>query len=441
MDILIASHGFPPTHSAGAERRAERMAKWLTSQDHRVVVLTVERVDDPNQRLETTEQDGFQVHRLYFDIKSGNSFLNLYDNAFIADTLRFVLTLQRFDLVHMISGYLLGAAAIETTKQLGLPLVITLTEYWFMCARLNLIQKSGILCVGPESTQKCTRCLLEEKRRYRIPAQSPPIVRDMFWPMSHHLGFTSTTELAVSTRQFRLKNALDAADMVICPSQFLIDKFQEFDFKTQRFVHIRQGLTTQIAQQKHHDRKQSPDKQLRLAYIGQIKYHKGVDILIEAVIRLLNAGENVRLDLWGKESESPEYVAPLKSRSAQYPAIHWNGHFTGGKIWDILSDMDAVVIPSRWYENSPNTILEAFAMNVPIVTTNLGGMAELVTHDLNGLLFELNQVDDLHHNLSRLVNEPHLLQRLREGIPTVKTIDQEMAEIVDHYEQLLKIYY
>jgi hypothetical protein len=404
-------------------------------------VFTVERVDDPDQRLETTEQDGFQIHRLYFDIKSGNSFFNFYDNTFTADALRFVLTMQHFDLVHMVSGYLLGAPAIETTKQLGLPLVITLTEYWFMCARLNLIQKTGTLCTGPESVQKCARCLLEDKRRYRIPAQSSPVIMDMFWPMSHRLGFMAATEHAVEARQTRLKEALHTADLVICPSQFLINKFEEFDFKTHRFVHIRQGLTTHIAQQKYQERRQVSGQPLRLAYIGQLKYHKGVDILIEAVIRLLDAGESVTLDLWGKESESPDYVAPLKSRSALYPAIRWNGHFTGGKIWDILSETDAVVIPSRWYENSPNTILEAFSMRVPIVTTNLGGMAELVTHDHNGLLFEIDQVDDLHRELSRLLSDPHLLQHLQKGIPPVKTLDHEMTEIVDHYQRLLKIYY
>lgn len=438
MDILIASHGFPPTHSAGAERRAERMAKWLTNAGHRVVVFTVERVDDPNQRIETAEQDGFQVHRLYFDIKSGDSFLNFYDNAFVADALRFVLTMQRFDLVHIVSGYLLGAPAIETTKQLGLPLVITLTEYWFMCARLNLIQKTGTLCTGPESVEKCARCLLEDKRRFRIPAQSSPAVMNMIWPMSQRLGLTSAMHDAVSVRQTRLKQALDTADLVICPSQFLIEKFQEFDYKTQQFVHIRQGMAmTPNHHGNHVERKQSSNYQLRLTYVGQLKYHKGVDILIEAVIKLLDAGEKVSLDLWGKESEAPKYVAPLKSRSVHYPAIRWNGHFTGNKIWDILAETDIMVIPSRWYENSPNTILEAFSMQVPIVTTNLGGMAELVTHEHNGLLFEVNQTNDLHHKLCRLLKEPHLLQRLREGIPPVKTLDHEMNEIVEHYRQLL----
>jgi glycosyltransferase involved in cell wall biosynthesis len=441
MDILLASHGFPPTHSAGAERRTERMARWLASQGHRVVVFTVESVQDPDPRLETREQDGFLVHRLYYDINSGDKFQNFYDNPFVGDSLRYVLSRQQFDLVHIVSGYLLGVPAIEITKELGLPLVITLTEYWFICARLNLIQLTGALCTGPDSIQKCTRCLLENKRRYRLAAQSSPFVMDVFWPMSHRLGLTTGTQQAVSDRQARLRNALAKADLVICPSQFLIDKFQKYRFDTEKFVHIRQGLAARVGDQKSTESIRQPDEALHIVYVGQIKYHKGVDLLLDAVMRLLDANEKVTLDLWGNEQEDPQYVQALKSRSMRYPTIRWNGQFTGDRIWDILSETDVVVVPSRWYENSPNVILEAFSMQVPIITTNLGGMAELVTHEENGLLFEIDRADELYQSLWRLMHEDHLLPKLRQGIPQIKNLHDEMQEIVSHYERLAKIYY
>jgi glycosyltransferase involved in cell wall biosynthesis len=440
MNILLASHGFPPTHSAGAERRAERMAKWLNSQGHRVVVFTVERVNDPHEHMETTEQDGFIVHRLYFDLStvgSGEPFHNFYDNPFVRERLEFVLDSEQFDLVHIVCGYLLGVPAIEVSKQFGLPLAITLTEFWFMCTRLNLIQMTGALCSGPESVNKCTRCLLEDKRRYRLPAQNIPALMDMFWPVSHQIGLTADMQRMVIDRQTRLKHALEMVDLVICPSQFLIDKFKEFGFNTERFIHIRQGLVAPVSQDENHRQWQMQDTPLQFTYVGQIKYHKGVDILIEAFIDLLKINPNIRLELWGNETESPDYVNRLKQRSKQYPAIHWNGPFIGNKIWDILRQTDALVVPSRWYENSPNAILEAFSMGVPVITTNLGGMAELVKHEQNGLLFELDRPDDLRTQLSRLVQDQTLLPRLREGIPKIKTLNQEMTDMLEEYHQLI----
>jgi glycosyltransferase involved in cell wall biosynthesis len=239
----------------------------------------------------------------------------------------------------------------------------------------------------------------------------------------------------MSRRHVTLRAALDSADLVICPSHYLISKFAEFGFDTQRYLFIRQGLV------------RSPDIQpsvansepasLRLGYLGQIKAHKGVDLLVDAVTALMDAGRLVSLDIWGEESAAPEYVAQLKQRTAAYPAVRWNGQFSGSKVWDVLANLDVLIVPSRWYENSPTVILEAYAMHLPVVATNLGGMAELVEHEKSGLLFDLNDSDDLRHQLMRLLDEPDLLGRLHAGIPSVKTLDQEMNEIVAQYERLI----
>lgn len=437
MRILIVVHGFPPTHSAGAERRAERMARWLAANQHEVEVFAIEKLDEPEFRMETGFQDGILVYRLFYDIKEGSDpFRNLYDYPPVGEALRQVLAQGKFDLVHIVSGYLLGGQAIDAAWDLGLPVVITLTEYWFMCARLNLIQATNRLCNGPERTEKCTRCLLEYKRRFRLPSQATPRLMDAIWSIIQLTPIPNAMSLAVAKRQQTLRSALDRVDLVICPSHYLINKFAEFGFNTERYHFIRQGLTVPKGD------KPSPvprdTSALRLGYVGQIKTHKGVDLLVEAVVELLEDGENLTLDLWGSETEAPDYVAALKKRTAGYPAIRWNGRFTGAKVWDVLANLDTLVIPSRWYENSPNAILEAFEMNVPVVATDLGGMAELVEHNKSGLLFELNNIADLRDQLKRLLHERGLLERLRNGIPPVKTIDDEMEEMMDQYRMLLE---
>lgn len=68
MRVLIAVHGFPPTHSAGAERRAERMAQWFHKQNHHVEVFTIESLTASETHFETRTQDGYTVHRLSYNI-------------------------------------------------------------------------------------------------------------------------------------------------------------------------------------------------------------------------------------------------------------------------------------------------------------------------------------------------------------------------------------
>lgn len=77
-------------------------------------------------------------------------------------------------------------------------------------------------------------------------------------------------------------------------------------------------------------------------------------------------------------------------------------------------------------------------MGIPVIATNRGGMAELITHEKSGLLFEMDDVVELREQIQRLLNEPQLLPQLREGVPPVKTIDEEMVEIVSAYHTLVK---
>ena len=97
------------------------------------------------------------------------------------------------------------------------------------------------------------------------------------------------------------------------------------------------------------------------------------------------------------------------------------------------------MVPSRWYENAPVVIYEAFAAKTPVIATDLGGMSEVVKHDKNGLLFELENLSDLAKQLRRLAEQPGLLEKLRGGIGPVKTVEDSMSEMEQLYEELVGV--
>jgi len=431
LRILIAVHGFPPTHYAGAERLAERIASQLASQGHAIEVFAVERLDDLNFRVETEHSRGFPVHRVYYNAGTTAPYPGSYDSPQVARAVEQVLERSRFDVIHIISGYLIAVPVIRAARHAKTPVVITLTEYWFMCSRLNLLQFGQVLCSGPESDHKCAHCLAEEKRRYRLISRTSPQIANL-------LGKTPSfrrLESALRSRREKLQQTLAAADVVVSPSQFLIDKFAKFGFNTERFVLIRHGLPAADTSRTFVNYIQS--ETLRLGYTGQIKPHKGVDLVVDAVLSLLDAGHNVTLDLWGPDDEDPAYTAALKRRTAGYPSVRWRGRYDRRELWNILASIDTLVIPSRWYENSPTVIWEAYMAGLPVVATLLGGMAEIVTHEQSGLLFKLNDAADLRHQIERLITEPDLLPRLRAGIPPVRTDTEEVSEILSQYQRLL----
>ncbi len=434
MRILIAVHGYPPTHYAGAERAAERIVRWLVSQNHEVDVFTIENPESPEQKVETSSENGVTIHRIFCDLNQGDHFRNLYDHSFIAEAAENLLRQTAFDLVHVVSGYLLGAQVIRAAHQARIPAVVTLTEYWFLCAQLNLLQTDGELCNGPESHTKCARCIAQNRRRHRYLERAAPHIMDTLWSGANRVPFVQSYVNQVKQRQTALREALNMADLVISPSRFLINKYGEFGFDTRRYVYIRHGLTAVKAPEAITSAKDSDT--LRLGYIGQIKYHKGTDLLVSAVLPLLDAGHAISVDIWGPTHEDPEYAHQLQERTRDYPTIQWRGRYEAPRVWDILSGFDALVVPSRWYENSPTVIAEAFTVGLPVLATNLGGMAELIEHEKSGLLFELNNTVSLQQQIRRLLQEPDLLDNLRAGVPSVKTAEDEILEIFEQYARL-----
>jgi glycosyltransferase involved in cell wall biosynthesis len=175
---------------------------------------------------------------------------------------------------------------------------------------------------------------------------------------------------------------------------------------------------------------------LRVGYIGTMAPHKGCDTLIRA-FRSLPRQMEATLDIYGNLGRFALFVEELRRLAGDDERINFAGPFSRGWIGSILSGLDVLVVPSRWYENQPGVILEAFAAGMPVVATDLGGMSEFVKHEENGLLFELENEKDLAHQLRRLGEESGLIDRLRDGIGTVKTVQKDVDELEQLYNMLL----
>jgi len=90
-----------------------------------------------------------------------------------------------------------------------------------------------------------------------------------------------------------------------------------------------------------------------------------------------------------------------------------------------------------WFENSPVTIHEAWLTKTPVVASDIGGMAEYVRHEIDGLLFHVGDARSLAAALVRFVDEPDLGPRLSEAAPEPKTIEDDAATTEFRYRGLV----
>ena len=429
MKIVLAVHHFPPRYTGGAELRAFRTALWLQEHGHDVHVIAVEDAYAGERKGVSSVEEPYEtltVERLSFNLHlAPDAFRWAYDNPWVGDHVRSVLREREPDVFHLIGGYLLSGRALLAAAARGVPTVVSLTDFWFLCPRLSLRRSDGGLCTPPLDPVTCAQCLGEESRRYRLLRSIAPGLMRRYWRARQDRA----DEVRRRTRF--LLDALDRVDVMISPSQFLRDVYVRSGVDPERIVFCRQGRD--FPAQTESELRKTSSKPLRLGYMGQIAPHKGVHTLLEAM-QLLSE-EDVSAQIYGDLERFPGYTQRLQRLAESAGRVAFQGVFAPEELTDVLREIDVLVVPSLWYENSPNTILEAFAHRTPVIAADLGGMAELVEDGGNGLLFEAGDADDLAARVRKLTDGSGLMDRLRKGIEPVKGVQEEMEELVAVYRR------
>jgi glycosyltransferase involved in cell wall biosynthesis len=159
-----------------------------------------------------------------------------------------------------------------------------------------------------------------------------------------------------------------------------------------------------------------------------------VHVLVDAVRGLPR--ERYELKIFGDVRTFPDYVARLRDQASGLP-VAFMGHFDRDHVADAYAQVDVLVVPSLWLENSPLVIHEAFLCGVPVVGARIGGIADLIDHDRNGLLYDPTSAGALEEALRGLIARRERVRELAAACPPVKPIAQDAREWEQIYEHLL----
>ena len=171
---------------------------------------------------------------------------------------------------------------------------------------------------------------------------------------------------------------------------------------------------------------------VRLGYVGSLVWHKGVHVLLEAVSGLPSQGWT--LEIYGNPDVAPDYVDQLRQLASDLP-VRFHGRFGREQTAATYSDLDVLVVPSLWLENSPLVIHEAFMARVPVVGARIGGIADLIRDGVNGILYDPASVDDLRAKLRQLVDDRAQIETFAAQSPSVKSIEDDAAWWEETYQR------
>ncbi len=419
MNILLVVHEFLPKHLAGTELYTYNLARSLKKRGHQVGIYTREHgYFEEKLKEEDTQHDGIKVKTVYFNslnkrFKLLRKFYLSFYNPLLEKHLNKHLDETKPDIIHIQHLKGLSASFISVARKRKIPTVLTLHDYWFMCSTIQLLTTSSKRCSGPLYGLKCPRCL--------IPTLNPLIVWGLY-PFHIFLFFIRT---------IYLKRLLNKVDLIIAPSNFLRKKFIEYGISEEKIIFSDNGINTNLLK----PYKGNLSNRLRFAFIGSAMPHKGVHVLIEAFNKLTD--RNAELRVYGDSRYAPNYYERLRTLATN-PGIKFMGSFDNNRIYEILSETDVLVVPSIWYENSPLTIHEAAIAGVPVIASNIGGMAELIERMKNGLLFQVEDTNDLYKKMKLLIDNPRLIKEMKGKAEEVKTIEENAKELETIYLQFVR---
>jgi len=400
MRVLHILHQYLPDHVGGVELHVRAVAQTQRQRGHEPVIFC--RRSGPGRRLERTVEEGLETYRIvHGPFTPARRFRAALGDSFLSKSLEDVLIRTEPDLIHI--HHLMGLS-VRPLLDAPVPLVVTLHDYWWLCANAQLITvEGGAVCDGPRwGWLNCARCGLA-----RAGARGA-----WAWTLSPLMA------PAFALRAALLRRLWPRVAAWIAPTRFVADRHTAHGLPADRMHVIGHGIEPPPPLTPP-----PSDGTVRFAYIGGLSAQKGVHVLVDAFNGM---PPTARLTVAGDESAFPAYCADLRAR-ARHPGIRFVGRLTREQVWQTLAASDVLVVPSLWYETASLVIQEAFAVGVPVIAADHGALAERVRHQVDGLLVPPGDVAALRRTMQRLVDEPDLLARLRSGIAPVRTIGEYVA--------------
>ena len=295
----------------------------------------------------------------------------------------------------------LSPSIIHALKKQGIPIVMTLHDYKMVCPAYTLIRDGMV----------CERC--RGRRFYNCFLGSCT-------KASRAKSLVNVIEMYLHHSIMRIYNQVD---LFIAPSRFLEGKMKEMGF-TGNIKY----LPYPIDASKYVPVYGSDDN--TLCYFGRLSQEKGLFTLLEAM-----KGIDATLKIIGDGPIRPDIEAMIEREGLDNIKII--GYRSGPALKQEISNSMAVIVPSEWYDNYPNVIMESFALGKPVIGAGIGGIPEMVRDNETGLTFKSGDADDLRSKIQVLLRDHDLVAELGTRARNFVEVNLNPEK---HYNGLMEIY-
>ncbi len=338
-----------------------------------------------------------------------------------------------------------GAKQFRVARVEGIPVVFTFHNYSPVCATDTLMRHGSRTCDGVIRKPTCSSCYLHNRGYARpeaaVLASAAALMAPFFRkPDAARRWRTLASMFAgFSRRRNELLELGGEAAALVVPAFFLRDVLVRNGVDPGKIVVSRQG----VAGSNSPLPKTEAGHGLRVGFVGRVEYLKGADIIAGAV-HLLPKSESITLDIIGPEGgvrgtkRDPEvFMKKMREFAVKDPRVRIWGALPYDELRARMASFDLLAVPSRWQETGPMTAMEAIALGVPVIGSDLGGIPETVKDGVNGRIVASLDPGAWSRALLEILENPAVLLAWKSACKPGRTMAHVAAEMLALYRQCL----
>ncbi len=275
-----------------------------------------------------------------------------------------------------------GEDHFRLAHSLGIPSVLTAHVPNLHCIRGTMMRDGVEVCDGEVRVDRCAACLLQHRglpRWMTRPVSSvlPMKARIRNWlPSKVNTLFSIKQE--VRERQNLLKALSERAESVVAVCEWLKQALIANGLTEPQLLLSRQGVDPG----QWHEQDISPRQQSAFVFgfLGRAHPTKGISIILSAFMQVSETlAESVELHVYAVSvsQEDQRYLSQLKKRFAGTNKIFWKDSVPHDQVGKVLKQFDVLLVPSQWLETGPLVVYEALDAEIPVIGSDIGGIAEL----------------------------------------------------------------
>lgn len=296
----------------------------------------------------------------------------------------------------------ISPSIIDVAKSLNVPVIHRISDFQYMCPNaLFYNEVKGV----------CEDCLKGKR----------------FSCVKYKCVLNSTIYSAIKMAAKGLHDMMGIHKKInafVVPSSFTLGKLHEYGIPSEKLNHIPTFFNLKEV---------NPDVEYKpfVLFVGRIEKQKGLMTLVKA---FENTDYNLKIIGFSNDGYEDQLKAYLEGKKHQ---IEFLGKMSFEEIVPYLKSCLCTVVPSEWYDNFPNVILESFAYKKAVIATDFGSLPELVHNHETGLTFKYADIKDFRNQIKYMFEHPDKARTMGEkGYQSVLSHYSPN----EHYKQLIRLF-